>query len=419
MTDFADVEQFARQHAGCGGLTPSAIPQATGGFTLTLTCACGARFDRRVTAEEATQPLPPIQLAPRPAPTVARPSAPASPPAKPASPAPVPSAPSLPSSPRSRRAAERPRVEPSRELEEAMRAALEAETQTVERPASAPPPKPADKGVSRGDLEALMREALAADEAAAAEMAAPPARPSAAPPSGTGSTSRPRAPVTRLDLDLTIREALDKQRADAAEPREVDEDPSVTRRKWLAIAGVAVLGVVGGGAYWFLGDSSEDDDAPPAASNTPQMPPEQRTAFEDVVKSLRLVQSSTPPDSTVPVYASRVLVARGDVEKFSQSTAPTAAKTSAREFMELHQLANATLRSRSLDRTDTFEVLSRDPTLTLCPEVKGVLDRAMQTSNLSPDDAKVAAVSAALPKIWECARARLTALERALSGPPR
>ena len=47
------------------------------------------------------------------------------------------------------------------------------------------------------------------------------------------------------------------------------------------------------------------------------------------------------------------------------------------------------------------------------------LDRALQTSNLSPDDARTAAVSAALSRIWDCARARLTALERAPSGPPR
>jgi hypothetical protein len=147
------------------------------------------------------------------------------------------------------------------------------------------------------------------------------------------------------------------------------------------------------------------------------MPSEERAALDEVLKSLRPLQTSTPPDSTIPVYASRVLVAKGDVEKFSQSTAPSAAKTSAREFLELHQLAVSTLRARSLDRKDTFEVLSRDPTLTLCPEVRGVLDRALQISNLSPEDARVAAVSAALPRIWDCARARLTALERTLSGP--
>jgi hypothetical protein len=267
--------------------------------------------------------------------------------------------------------------------------------------------------VARGDLEALMREALAAEDAAAAEMA-PPARP-AAPPAGSGPTSRARPAVTRLDLDLTIREALERQRVEAAEPREVEE-PAVNRRVLLAFIGVAVAGLAGGAAYWFLGGSSEEEDAP-SAPGTPQIPSEERVALEEIVKSLRLLQASTPPDSTFPVYASRVLVAKGDVEKFSQSPATSAAKTSAREFLELHQLAVSTLRARSLDRKDTYDVLSRDPTLTLCPEVKGVLDRATQPGSLSPADAQVAAVSAAVSKINECARARLTALERALSGP--
>jgi hypothetical protein len=223
--------------------------------------------------------------------------------------------------------------------------------------------------------------------------------------------------VTRLDLDLTIREALDRQRADAAEPREIDEPP-ITRRMWLAFTAVAVVGVAGSAAYWYFG-ASEEEDAPTGAPSAPQMPSAERTALDEVVKSMRQLQASTPPDSTLPVYASRLLVTKGDVEKFSESSAPAAAKTSAREFIELHQLAVSTLRARSLDRKDTFDVLSRDPSLTLCPDVKSVLDRALQTSNLSPDDARVAAVSAALSRIFECARARLTARERALSGPPR
>lgn len=409
MTDFADVEQFAREHAGCGGLTPGATPQAAGGFVLTLTCTCGATFERRVTAEEAKQPLPQITIAPR----AAAPRAPAPPPPSPAPPpssrseTPPPAAPP----PRSRRSAERPRVAPSRELEDALRAALEAEPEAVERPTSAPAPKPA-KGAAREDLEALMRQALAAEEAAAAAPA-PPAR-SATPPAGTGPTSQPRSPVTRLDLDLTIREALDRQRADAAEPRETDEP--VTRRMWLVFVAVAAVGAAASAAYWYFGQSEEEDDVP-TSPNAPQMPSEERAALEEVLKSLRQLQTSTPPDSTIPVYASRVLVVKGDVEKFSQSTAPSAARASAREFLELHQLAVSTLRARSLDRKDTFDVLSRDPTLTLCPEVRSVLDRALQTSNLSPEDARAAAVSAALPRIWDCARARLTALERTLSGP--
>jgi hypothetical protein len=408
MTDFADVEEFARQHAGCGGLTPSAKAQAAGGFTLTLTCTCGTSFDRLVTAEEAKQPLPQIQLAP---PRAASTPAPASTaPAPPPAPSRSESTPPPPS-PRSRRGDQRPRVPPSRELEEAMRAALEAEPETVASTPAAPPAAPG-KGVARGDLEALMQKALAAEEAATAQTSAP-ARP-VGPPAGTGPTSRSAGPVTRLDLDLTIREALERQRVEAAEPREVEE-PSVTRRTLLAVIGVAVMGVAGSAGYWFLGGSSEEGEDAPSAPNAPQIPPEERAALDEVLKALRQVQGSTPPDSTFPVYASRVLVAKNDVEKFDRSTASASAKASAREFMELHLLATSTLRARSLDRKDTFEVVSRDPTLTLCPEVRGVLDRAMQTGSLSPDDARVAAVSAAVSKIWDCARARLIALERALS----
>jgi len=44
-----------------------------------------------------------------------------------------------------------------------------------------------------------------------------------------------------------------------------------------------------------------------------------------------------------------------------------------------------------------------------------VLDRASQTGSLSPEDARAAAVSAAVPKLMECARVRLATLERALA----
>jgi hypothetical protein len=418
MTDFADVEQFVRQHAGCGGLSPSAVPRPAGGFLLTLTCTCGETFDRWVTAEEAKQPLPQIPIASRAAPAAPAPPAtspgPAAPsiPSAPPTPKPPPTPPKAPPPvappPPSRQAVERPRVAPSRELEEALRAALEAEAEPVARPTATPSPA---KPVPRQDLDALMREALAAEEAAA-NAAAPPARPAAL-PAGAGPGSRPRSAVTRLDLDVTIRQALDRQRADAAEPREVDEPP-VTRRVWISLVAVAVLGVASTAAYWYFTDSSDEDDAPSTPS-APRLPSEQRAALDEVVKSLRQLQASTPPDSTPSVYASRVLIAKGDVEKFAQSTAPAAARTTARELMDLHLLASSTLRARSLDRKDVFEVLARDPTLSLCPEVKGVLDRASQVGSLSPEDARAAAVSASVQKLQECARARLAALERMLA----
>ena len=297
---------------------------------------------------------------------------------------------------------------PSPELEDALRAALEAESETVVRPSAPPSPS---KTAPRADLESLYREALAAEEAAASSP--PPTRP-AAPPASPAGPRRDRHAVTRLDLDETIREALDRQRADAAEPREAPEPPA-TRRIGLVLLVVALLGVAGSGAYWYLHDRSEEEEVETTASSGPKLPSEQGAALAEVVKSLRQVQSSTPPDSTFPVYSSRVLVGKTDVEKFAQSSAPQAARTSAREFMELHLLATSTLRARSLDRKDVWETLARDPTLSLCPDVKTVLERASQTGSVSPDEAKAAAVSAALPKMWECARARLGGLERLLA----
>jgi hypothetical protein len=59
MSDFADVEQFARAHAACGGMTPNAMSRpGREGYLLTITCACGATLDRWVTADEASRPLP-------------------------------------------------------------------------------------------------------------------------------------------------------------------------------------------------------------------------------------------------------------------------------------------------------------------------------------------------------------------------
>ena len=67
MSDFADLERFGREHASCGGITPSAMPKpGGGGYLLTLRCACGAAFDRWVSPDAARRPLP---IPSRPTPT--------------------------------------------------------------------------------------------------------------------------------------------------------------------------------------------------------------------------------------------------------------------------------------------------------------------------------------------------------------
>jgi len=124
MTEFADVEQFGREHSACGGITPSAAPQPGGGFLLTLTCACGGVLERWVTTEEAKRPLP----LPRAAARAARPAA------------------------------------PSADLEAAIRAAVDAEeAPPATQSGRAQPPEPPPL---RGDPHSLIREILAAVPAA-------------------------------------------------------------------------------------------------------------------------------------------------------------------------------------------------------------------------------------------------------------
>jgi hypothetical protein len=312
MTDFADVEEFVRQHAGCGGLTPSATVQPAGGFLLTLTCVCRQTFDRRVTAAEAKQPLPPLS-----APRRATPDAP-----------PVPPAASEPvASPRRpRQALDRPRATPSRESVEALRAALEAE----------PDPETGARG-------------LAADKTAPTSAAGNTSR--VAPTLPGGMAPRPRRPpVARLDLDGTIRKALERRRADVGEQRK-SEESAPPRRVWRWLLVVAVLGLVGWAAYRYLNIVThapiEKSRGVPTGS---RLTPEPPAALEAVVRSLRqLGGAGSGPD----------------------------------------------------DRS--------------CPDVRTALDRASQVESVTLEQARSAALSAAVPKLWECARARLAGLERLLA----
>src|SRR5947209_5254015 len=150
MVDFSDVMRFAETHRACGSVAPAVTPQPSGGYLLTLTCACGAFLDRRVTADEAMHApflagVPPS--APPPRPVVAAPTAPRKP--------------------------DPPRLTPSPELERAMREALEAEEAAAaatpapaarRAPATpaAPPTDTRDRKAPSPELEEVLRRAVAA-----------------------------------------------------------------------------------------------------------------------------------------------------------------------------------------------------------------------------------------------------------------
>jgi hypothetical protein len=362
MSDFADVERFGREHAGCGGITPGARPQPGGGFLLNLTCACGATFERAISMEEAKRPLPlPRNLA-RPAP--------------------------------------RPAPAPSAEMDAVLRAAVEAETAYVPPPAPPEPPRSAG-----GDLDAVMREALAAESRPAP---APAAR--AAPP-----TPRPTAPA-RLNLDTTIRTALDAQAALAIKRRPLGGKPR-TRVAWLVLFAILAAGVVS--TIYFAGRLDAPPEAPAVASAPPPPPldQQQRAAHDEIMKSLRTLQAASTPNASFSLYSSRVTFAKADVERFIGSTAPGPGRAAVREVLDIHMLAVAAWKARTLDQRDGWEAVGQDAAIELCPSVKRVVDFSVQKENATPQS-RGAAVASAIPLLWECAGAKLAAIDRGAAAPP-
>jgi hypothetical protein len=404
VTDFGDVERFARSHSACGGITPEATTQTGGGYLLTLTCACGATMDRWVTPEEARIPLP-----------LAAPSA-ASAPARPAAPA---------------KAPEKPKPEPSIDLEAALREAVEAEDATGSKPRPAPAASPSRSP----DLDEALRLAVEADVPAAK----PPVAPAPPPPphvpisnleeavqraleedaraaaAAAATTTRPRQrAVTPLNLDATVQRAVESQAA--ASPVQ----PATTSRFWFVT--IVVVLVIGGFVFW-LGlraldeearrESREPDAAPVAAPSASEV---ERAAFAEVLRALKDLQAAST--STVPyaAYSSRVAFAKADVDRYLGTAAAPQAKADVRDTMELHVLAAAAWRARTLDSKDAWEAVGQDPAIDLCPSARQVIDFAETPAGRSRAHARGLSVAGAIPLLWECAGARLNALDRASSG---
>jgi hypothetical protein len=290
MSDFADVEQFAREHTACGGLVPSASsPAAGGGYHLTITCACGAIHDRWVTAEEASHPLP-------------RPSA---------GPAPVPAARSWP----------------------------------------ARPPAPLPQRIE----------------------VVQPAR----------HTSRGRAVWLVLVLLLVLG----------------------------AAAAVYVTGADQLAGLTDLGRRAPTPSAPPPPPAVTVPIPVARPTRAEVVTALRDLQDGVTPSVSLNDYASRVASTRVTVERL-QSGLAEPVRDQARDILEIHRLAAAAWRARTVDDRDEWTRLASDPAVELCPPVKHAVDAAP----VSRAPARGAAVAASLLQLWQCAAEKLALLDRPAAG---
>ena len=367
MSDFADVERFAREHAACGGLTPTAMPKpGGGGYLLTLTCTCGATFDRWVSPEEARRPLPiPARAAPARAP--AAPAAPAAPPA-----------------------ARRPR------------------RRRLPRPA-----RPRRRSPSHGPARSWRR--WCARPWPPRRRAPPAAAPApATPPAPVEPAARGRVAPERLNLDTTIRSALQHQ-ADLALPPPRARRGSRGRLVWLVlfmIVGLGAAGVIfvagGPDGPLPLGTTSS---APPPRTNDPQ-----RAALEGIVKSLRELHAVATSTTSVSVYSTRVTSAKTEAERYLAASAPGASRTRVREALDIHLLAVSAWRAKSLDQREAWEAVGLDPSIDLCPPLRLVADFTAQPESVSRAQARGAAVAGALPLLWECANERIAALEQTLAG---
>jgi hypothetical protein len=448
MSRFPDVEAFVRQHADCGGVTPNASAPIGGGYLLTLTCVCGAVFDRWVSPEEAALPLsaspPPVPPAPPPVP----PPRPAPPPlvtppsvleSEPAPRGPVPS-PDLQEVLRQAIDAvdaeaderepeletEAETIEPSLDVEEALRAALEAVTEPAPpRPPAPPPP---------------------ASPAPSPPSAVLPGRPvPLGPPAPPPSPLKAWPPRKELAPSPDLKNALARAVGTVASP--VGESPKPTPppvrppqtptpaaaharssgSRWRSRAIVAlVLAIMVMGAGWYvLSDQALLSPATPADTartvSGPPAPPapagdDARAATAGMLLALRQVQAAATPTAPYTTYSSRVSFAKADLDRFARSSASATIKTAVQETVDIYALAGDAWRARSAGPKELFEAIGDNAAVDTCPSVKRVADLAEQGSAQTRAQARGIAVSNAVSLLWQCAADRLGALERSTSA---
>jgi hypothetical protein len=88
-----------------------------------------------------------------------------------------------------------------------------------------------------------------------------------------------------------------------------------------------------------------------------------------------------------------------------------------REVLAIHMLAVAAWKARTLDQRDAWEAVGQDAAIDLCPSVKRVVEFSVQKENATPQS-RGAAVASAIPLLWECAGAKLAAIDRGAAAPP-
>jgi hypothetical protein len=407
MGDFSDLMAFTQTHRACGGLTPAIRGQFSGGYLLTLTCACGATSERRLSAEEAAH---------------------------------GPFATAVPAAGRPRRP-DRPRPAPSPELERAMREALEAEDAVTSAPE-----RQGSRIVARPELDAVPREAIGAEEAAATPS---PSRPSPSPPAAAPGEARKRA-APSLELEAALRRAVGASHPEL-EPRKPGRKSAVptlatsnvektvraalaeqqrlrgalatatmrqrpkSRTLWFVLASLAVL--AGAGAAVYVADTPEPGPPLAVMSSTalPGVAPARAEpgTYGNAMIALRRVQAASVPTISLPAYEAQIGVAQAAVGRYLEGDAPQDVKRNVRAILDLHLLAVAAWRLRAVDTPQAWAPVSGSPVLELCAPVRSTADFAQRRRGEDSAQARGRAIALAIPLLWECASTRLAQLDAA------
>jgi hypothetical protein len=150
------------------------------------------------------------------------------------------------------------------------------------------------------------------------------------------------------------------------------------------------------------------------ASRRATLPPAAMSSASpgDVVRALRELQTTVKPTATLNDYASRVAAARAKIERLVAAGSPLV-RTQAHDVLEIHRLAVTAWRARMVNDGEEWARIGRDPAVELCPSVKRAVDAAGPVSRAV---SRGAAVATALPQLWECAAAKIAALDRRSPG---
>jgi hypothetical protein len=314
-------------------------------------------------------------------------------------------------------AREGPRLTPSPELEAVLREALEAESATSPSPGPAPRPRPAAREPARDagregprvapspELEAAMRAALEA-EAAPSPPAAPPGKTPARPGRG--------AP-TRIDVGDTVKEALRQQQLmkQGGVPMDAGVDRPTNAKMWIVVALISVAAGIGGGWYISTRPEPEPEVLAPRGAHAPggATPASRSTGtLQDAVDALRALHAASGPTISLPTYQAKLATTQATVGQYLDSDAPTGMKQSVREILDLYVLAAAAWQARALDTAESWDSVSRSPSLGLCTAARQMAEAAERPgqNNAQP---RGRAIAGAITQLWECAAGRLAQLE--------